>query len=348
MNAAEIQALLDAKHKERAAAGRSAPLNSDPIANETSEATEQTSSQDGDDMPLAFVGGDDFLDTPSDEPEPNVEPETESSPQEAVASASTDTADIDSVVSIESKECDKSERSAPCEAEGVAANQTVSTSTASSPLWMKLCLGSAACLAIAATTIGLINRNVLQAQLNQLASSNEDLLNRCRYNQTQCDLLMGNPGNIDRPFWNNRYHVLDLDREFFAQVPTSVGMVNVLRIRPASLNERHQLAFEITNPNVLKLHHGKLVIRTSDEAFDSSRRYDYDHLRDWLKSVKSTTYDLGDLLPGQTCRITASVGEEKKDGLRSIDNVEYVDFEVVFDYFSTQTPQVAADSYRGT
>lgn len=207
-------------------------------------------------------------------------------------------------------------------------------------LWIKLTACGAFALALTAAVLGLVNRSAMASQVAMLTAENASLNQRCDFQQSLCARLLGDSGDPDRPFWDARTHVLDLDREFLAQVPTQVGDVNVIRARPQSLNEREELHFEITNPNALTLHRGQLLVRSSTQPRDPKQAFDYESLRSWYKTVETQVYEIGELTAGQTRRITASVSKADE----SDEPPAYVDFEIVFDYYSATGETTAASS----
>ncbi|QDS90372.1 hypothetical protein EC9_45800 [Rosistilla ulvae] len=320
MNAEEIQALLDAGTKEPSAVSSVAVLDetegiespSDAVAEEEKPWTPE------------FAFG-------SDEPTIQAEP------------ASPEHGDVPAGVVPDSPPDHIAPANAtpePVASEAVVPTPIAAVGSVAVPLWIQATAVGALGMSIIAASLGFINRSVLESQVSQLAAQNAKLQERCDFQQSLCQRLMGNPGDPDRPFWDLRTHVLDLDREFLGQVPTQVGAVNVIRSRPKSLNDRAQLHFEITNPNALTLHRGQLIVRTSDQPHDPNEAYDYDALRAWQKTIHRKVYEFGELTAGQTRAIDVSVAS--KDD--SEEPPQYVDFEISFGYYSASEKPAASVS----
>ncbi|QDV71043.1 hypothetical protein Poly24_47760 [Rosistilla carotiformis] len=315
MNADEIQALLDAAPQSVVPATSVAVLNE---VDEVEPAAEAAAEDEQPGPPEFAFGG--------DEPE-----------EELKVSVVDESATSTVQVQPAPQEMPSEPAASPIAAPQVAA---IATGPASIPMWIKGTAGVALVLSIAATTLGFINRSVLEARIEQLDVQNVSLRDRCDFQQALCQQLMGNPGDPDKPFWDVRSHVLNLDQAFLAQVPTQVGSVNVIRSRPTSLNERTQLHFEITNPNALTLHRGQLIVRTSSVPHDPGQDYDYEALRAWYKTVKTTTYEIGELRSGQTRVVEASAGTADD----SDPDPQYVDFQVTFGYYSANDSSLATAS----
>ncbi|QDV14901.1 hypothetical protein CA51_48110 [Rosistilla oblonga] len=332
MNADEIQALLDAAPQNLGPATSVAVLN-EPDETEQPDAQAESSESDDSSWTPEFGAEEEpaaDLSQAGEDPPAAPPTDTAAAAPAAIApesiAAAAPAADPTPVVAPTKTTPDESP--APVAA---ASSTPAPVVAATLPMWIKLTTGGTLVLSIAATSLGFINRSVLESEVDRLEIANASLNDRCDFQQTLCQRLMGNPGDRDRPFWDARPHVLDLDQAFLAQIPTQVGDVNVIRTRPTSLNDRGELNFEITNPNALTLHRGQLIIRTSDQPHDPSRAYDYDALRAWQKTVTTKTYELGELPAGQTRQVLASVQPvDDSDELP-----KYVDFEIVFGYYST-------------